>query len=94
MRKILMVCMLVTFSFAVQVQANVPQTTSHGDPRFRLTPYIVDLVSYIAMSSRITAYDKQFCARRARIGAGAHEFALKGGSKATQLKAWDAFSMT
>jgi len=94
MRKILLVCMLVTFSFAVQAQANVPLTTSHGDPRFQLASYIADLVPYIAKSSRITRYDKQFCARRARIGAGAHEFALKGGSKATQLKAWDAFSIS
>lgn len=84
--------MLITLSFAAQ--ANVPLTTSHGDPRFQLSSYIADLVPYIAMSSRLTEYDKQFCARRARIAAGAHEFALRGGSKAAQLKAWDAFSIS
>jgi len=86
--------MLVIFSFAVQAHANVPLTTSHGDPRFQLAPYIADLIPYIAMSNRLTEYDKQFCARRARIAAGAHEFALGGGSQDIQLKAWDAFSIS
>jgi len=82
--RLLFTCILICLSFSAT--ANVTKQ----EPLIKSG---IDL-PYILTGPRITQPDHLFCARRAGVGAAAHEFALMGGQIESQLKAWDEFTMS